>query len=313
MNSHFNKSPASIAACFLLILVTAFGAHAYVLPAPHVLDLMIETLGSARAVEISQKNILLEPSVIATPCGENDVDCSEQNDADQNQTVEGVKPPQPQAIPETVRYIFPKAFRSDISAPTLGRTHIYAAGRSATVVDGAVSSEPESYFDFYMHLLLHRSRPSFNARLAERGINTEVSSIGRFEGRIAFVLGAEYPDISPPQVWIDKETLLPLRWIVQGAAPGGDAAQFEIRYLEWRKTERFWYPDHIEFVRNGTPVRLIQVENVILNPELNRELFSLEGLLARSQPAETPAQEGDTDTGMSDIQKTIEEFKRLFD
>ena len=285
--------------------------QAYVLPAPHVLDLMITTLGSARALEISQKNIFLEQATLAAPCGQNDADCSDQNAAAENQTA--ATPPPPEAILETVRYVFPRAFRSDILAPPLDRTHIYAAGRSATVIDGTVSGEPESYFDFYKHLLLHRSRPAFNSRLSERGINTKVSSLGRFEGQIAFVIGAVYPDLTPAQIWIDKETLLPIRWIVQGAEAGGDAVQFEIRYLEWRKIEGIWYPDHIEFVRNGTPVRLIQVENAILNPEFSRELFSVDGLLARSQPADPQPDQEKTKAGMSDIQKTIEEFKRLFD
>ena len=221
--------------------------------------------------------------------------------------------PKPVTIQETVRYAFPQSFRSDIAAPPADRTHIYAVGRSATVVDGTISSEPESPFDYYKHLLLHRSRNAFSVRLSERGVNTAVTSLGRFDGRIAFVLGAVYPDNTLLQVWIDKETLRPIRWIVKGAADSEDSPEFEIRYYEWRRIKKVWYPDQIEFIRNGTPVRLIQVEDITVNPPLTQDMFNVDGLLARSQPEQTPAEAEDRKGGMSDIQKTIEEFKRLFE
>jgi hypothetical protein len=212
-----------------------------------------------------------------------------------------------------VRYAFPGSFRSDIAAPPTDRTHIYSTGRSATVVDGIISSRPESPFDYYKHLLLHRSRKALSARLSERGVDTRIASLGRFDNRIAYVLGAVYPDRTVPQVWIDRQTLRPIRWIVQGAVNGEETARFEIRYLEWRKVSRVWYPGQIEFLRDGAPVRLIQIEDIIADPPLSRDLFNIDSLLARSQPAQAPTGTGNREDGPSDIQKTIEEFKRLFE
>ena len=296
----------------IIVLATAVCVGAFVLPAPHVLDLMIENLGSARAMEISQKNILLDLTGPSSPCGENDVNCSEST-TDSQQTAQMTTPSGPVTIQEMVRYAFPQSFRSDIAAPPADRIHIYATGRSATVVDGTISSEPESPFDFYKHLLLHRSRNAFRARLSERGVNTAITSLGRFDDRIAFVLGAVYPDNTAPQVWIDKETLRPVRWIVKGAGQSGDSPQFEIRYLEWRRINQVWYPDQIEFVRNGTPVRLIQVEDIIVDPPLSRDIFNVDGLLARSQPAQSTSGSDSPKDDITEIQKTIEEFKRLFE
>ena len=127
----------------LMVLAMAVWARAYVLPAPHVLDLMIENLGSARAMEVSQKNILLDLTGQSSPCAENDVNCSERATRYQ-QTEEMKTSPKPITIQEIVRYAFPRSFRSDIAAPPADRTHIYTIGRSATVVDGTISSEPES-------------------------------------------------------------------------------------------------------------------------------------------------------------------------
>ena len=133
-------------------------------------------------------------------------------------------------------------------------------------------------------------------------------TIAYIDAGIAIVRAAK-----APQVWIDKQTLRPIRWIVQGAEAGEDTARFEIRYYEWRKIGRIWYPDQIEFVRNGTPVRLIQVEDIIMDPLLAQEMFSIESLLARSQPAQATPDSDSREGGPSDIQKTIEEFKRLFE
>jgi hypothetical protein len=297
----------------MTILAAGDRAHAYVLPAPHILDLMVENLGTARALEVSQKNILLDPGGHSSPCGPDNQNCEEPSTGFQEQTDADVISSGPATVPETVRYAFPKSFRSDISGPPTDRTHIYTLGRSVTVVDGAVADETESPFDFYKHLLLHRSRNAFKTRLAERGVDTSIASLGRFEGRIAYVLGAVYPDYSAPQIWIDKETLRPIRWIVKGAETGEDSARFEIRYLEWRKISRVWYPDQIEFLRDGTPVRLIQVEDIILDPPLSRELFSIDSLLARSQPAQSTSGPESRKNDQSDIEKALQEFKRLFE
>jgi hypothetical protein len=275
---------------------------------------LVANLGTARTLEISQKNILLDAAGRSRPCSENDVNCSDKaNAAPDRQPVEGAAAPQAAAIPETVRYLFPGAFRSDIVAPPADRTHIFSRGRAVTVIDGTISGNPESYFDFYQHLLLHRSRTAFISTLIERGVDPEVTSLGRFEGQTAFVIGAQYPDTTFPQVWIDKETLLPMRWIVQGANPGEKTVRFEIRYLDWRQTGRIRYPDQIEFLRNGTPVRLIQVENIVLNSQFGREMFNIDDLLARSQPAAASPEQVGRKGGLSDIQKAIEEFRRLFD
>jgi hypothetical protein len=297
----------------MAILAAGVRVHAYVLPAPHILDLMVENLGSARALEVSQKNILLDPGVHASPCGPDDENCEEPSTGSREQPDEDAAPAEPVTVPETVRYAFPKSFRSDISAPPTDRIHIYTLGRSVTVVDGAIADEAESPFDYYKHLLLHRSRGAFTTRLAERGVDTSIASLGRFDGRVAYVIGAVYPDPSAPQIWIDKETLRPIRWIVQGAEADEEAARFEIRYLDWRKVSRVWYPDRIEFLRDGTPVRLIQVEDIILDPPASRDLFNIDSLLARSQPSQPPPGSESRTDGLSDIQKALEEFKRLFE
>jgi hypothetical protein len=284
-----------------------------VLPAPHILDLMVENLGAAGALKVSQKNILLDPGIHASPCGPDNENCEEPSTGFREKPDEDMMSSEPVTVAETVRYAFPKSFRSDISGPPTDRTHIYSLGRSATVVDGIIADETESPFDYYKHLLLHRSRDTLRRRLAERGVDASIASLGRFEGRVAYVLGAVYPDHSAPQIWIDKETLRPIRWIVEGAGADQDTARFEIRYLQWRKISRIWYPDQIEFLRDGTPVRLIQVEDIIVDPPVSQGLFSIDSLLARSRPAQPPSGSESRTGGRSDIQKALEEFKRLFE
>lgn len=303
--------------CLLVLLCLIAGpvssAQAYVLPAPHVLDLMVQKLGSAKTLEVSQKNFFFDVPAVPGPCAENDPDCSGERPAAEIGSSPGPVTPKPAEILESLRYVFPHAFRTDTRATATERIHLYVGGRSLTLIDGAQIAGPESSFDIYPRLLLHRSRRALKQLLDDYGVTTDNCSLGRSDGRVAFVIGAVYPDLSAPQVWVDKETLLPVRWVVSGAEPGSDTARLEIRYIEWRKQKDVWYPNQIEFVENGSPVRLIQAEHLAANPTFTRDLFDIDALRASARPAALPREEGGRREGLSDIQKTIQEFKRLFE
>ena len=117
---------------------------------------------------------------------------------------------------ESLRYVFSEAFRSDSVSDDNQRIYVFRNGQTLTVIDGVISSGAETRFDLYKDLLLYRSREVLSERLLDLGIDISVSSLGKFEGQPAFVVGAEYPDETSPQVWIDIETFQPLRMIIPG-------------------------------------------------------------------------------------------------
>jgi hypothetical protein len=256
-------------------------ARAYVLTGPHVLELMIERLGKVRGIEARQHLILYDERL---PDGQATLD-------------------------ETVRYRLPQAFRSDITGDGTRRTHLRTGGSVVTVVDHRLAGEPETGFDFYKDLLLYRDRKLLEKRLARRGVDVTTSSLGRFEDRIAIVLGAQYPDDTLPQIWFDKETFLPMRWLIRDpAAPQKKA--LEIQYHDWGKSGAVHYPARILFLEDGQRVREMQVQKLIGNPEFAPGLFDIEGLKAMAAAVDMAPE---TNEKEQEIQKTIEDFKKLYE
>ncbi|MEE8400523.1 MAG: hypothetical protein V3S89_16035, partial [Desulfobacterales bacterium] len=206
---------------FFLLMTVSIGepVYAYLLQGPHVLDLMIAKLGKARGVWVSQTLEIYRS---------------------------GAQQP-PVELDETLRYGFPEMFRSDIETESTQRIHVLSMGDVLTIVDGKVESETETRFDLYKDILLFRARPLLIERLSHFGVDTAISSLGRYQGKIAWVVGAYYPDESVPQVWIDKDSFLPFRWIVTRTVGGNRKDALEVRYLQWRKVQDTFYPMRIEF------------------------------------------------------------------
>ncbi|MBW1841543.1 MAG: hypothetical protein JRI75_07085 [Deltaproteobacteria bacterium] len=260
-------------------------AGAYVLQGPHILLLMAKHLGRATSLLVDQQLTLIN-----TPAQKDPVE-----------------------FDETLRYVFPETFRSDISTENVQRMHLSTEGAILTVIDGKTATDTETVFDRYKDLLLYRSRKSLQKQLYGHGVNVMVSSLGRYNGRVAYVVGAEYPDETVPQVWVDKDTFRPFRWVL---APGSEEKRedaLEVRYLEWVKNDGTWYPMQIEFYQNEVLVRKIQVKSVQVNLSFSGDLFDIGHLRTIHMPGAT-AVSGQSETeGLSEVQKTIEEFKKRYE
>ncbi|HYG68114.1 MAG TPA: hypothetical protein VD838_10660 [Anaeromyxobacteraceae bacterium] len=129
-------------------------------------------------------------------------------------------------------------------------------------------------------LLAHRGGPdadrSWAAALARRGVPLESSSLGRFEGRVALVVGhpaapaaaGASPD-PKPAAYFDKETLQPLRLV---AAEGG--AVLDTRLLGWGSAEGGdWFPKAVE-VWAGEELRArFATQKATANPKLPDAAF----------------------------------------
>jgi outer membrane lipoprotein-sorting protein len=254
--------------------------HAYVLPGPYLLKLMTQNLGIANRLLVTQKLVL--------------------HDDNPNRSSD--------ELSETLNFKFPKTFRSDIVSENIQRIRILSDRSVFTVVDGKISDEPENSYDHYKDLILFRSREILQERLSNLGVDVKVTSFGRFQGRPAYVLGAQYPDETLPQVWLDKKTFLPFRWIITGNA----TQNLEVLYLDWKKLNRTWYPMRIEFFSNGNLVREIHVQDIKVNPSFQADLFDIQQLKSL-YPQDAPAEpkNGDKEE-LDEVQKTIDEFKKIY-
>ena len=289
----------------------------------HILDLMIEQLGEAQGLYVSQDlifyRLVSQVDIESTETLEEyqaldnteiDLPAEQTIPLDQNVTVE-----EKLALEETLRFIFSNAFRSDAKSFDSERIYVVSGDRSLTIVDGNIVPAAANRFDLYKDILLYRTREGLADRLWELGVDVSVSSLGRFEGEIKFVLGAVYPDESVSQIWIDRETFLPTRWIIRGdprrTTPGPMYSRCGI--LPGGSPAKVSYPSRIEFYQDGNLVRVNQVKSFREADIFSNDLFDIEHLRSIYPLApEQPLVPGEPEEP-SEVQKTIDEFKRVFE
>jgi outer membrane lipoprotein-sorting protein len=266
-------------------IATAPPSHAYVLHGYHLLELMRREMGTARSLEVIQK-LTIQESVLPT---------------------EAV------VVQETLSYRFPDAFRSEFASAAGEHIQVFSNGRALTVVDRRIVSDTESELDHYKDIFLYNTRELLKNRLSQLGVAADVSSVGRFQGRIGYVLGAQYPDETVPQLWLDKETFRPMRWLLKPASAGNLSEAIEVRYDNWRKVSSIWYPERIEFYQGDRLLRRLQVQRTRVNPELSDRLFDLAYLKSIYPYAAAPPPAQGEPGGKNDIQRTIDRFRKLFE
>ncbi len=277
----FRAGVALIAIC-LVIAATRAPVSAYVVEGPHAVDLMIKALGRGRILQVRQRLRIYDLSM---ETGERE-------------------------LVETAVYLFPGRYRAEIRSASIQRIHVAADGRSVTIIDDKIASFSVSPLDQYKDLLLCRERSQLLERLTAAGVNTFITSLGRFGDALVVILGARYPDENRPQVWLDKDSYLPLRWIIR--PDGHPDGPFEAHFLAWQKVGQQWYPRRIELFENNTMIREIVAEQVLTKADIRPADFDIEALLAKhANPFRNAS--GDGLPPGNDIEKAIDDFRKRFE
>jgi len=281
---NYLKNAFVIIFCFAMVLCCWTPTNCYVLQGPHLLDLMIKEYGRAKRLLVSQKLIFYNSS----------------------RQIGAVK------INETLSYVFPEEFRSDILSENTQKIHVVSKDQTLTIIDGKIADDFQSVFDIYKDLILYRSRILLQKRLDMLGVDGSISSLGRFRGKIVYIVGAQYPDESAPQIWLNKDTFRPVRWIISKKAGNGRQDTTEFRYVEWKRFDNNWYPMRIEIYQNNTLLREIVVDHVEINPSFSEDLFNIKQLQSTYMEAGPSEQKQRDSERLTEIQKIIEEFKKIY-
>jgi outer membrane lipoprotein-sorting protein len=280
----------------LLVLATVWGvgclwtntANGYVLEGPQVLTLMAGKLSGVKSLRVDQQVTVEDPAISGEPV----------------------------ALDETLSFLFPGNFRSDILHQDTRRIHVVSQGQTLTVVDNKITGASEGHYDQYKDLLLYNSDYMLQKILYMHGVDVGITSLGRLGDQIVFVIGANYPDESVSQVWVDKEQFFPLRWLSvrPGKGPSAEDDRWEFVYSNWQKVDGAYYPFKIETFHNRQRIRLIRVIKVDANAILNAELFNIAHLQSTYQMQEIPApKEDQPPSDVDEVQRTIDEFKKKFE
>ena len=273
---------AAILICVISIIVPGQASHAYILRGPHLLELLTKQYGATKSLMVVQKVLFYEAAsgkILA--------------EAD-----------------ETLRYVFPDVFRSDSISPYASRLHLLSGGKTLTVIDEKIVANNETLFDLYKDVLLYRSRELLGKKLAAAGVDTSLTCMGRFDGKIALVLGSEKSDERVSQVWVDKETFQPMRWVLVDGMTEAPGTVMEIRYNDWRQVNRTWYPMHVAIYKGGGMVREIRVEALRVNPSFPKGLLDAENLEIKYLQSMPKESDTSVDGELSEIEKTINEFRK---
>ena len=273
-------------AAFSVMLVTTAAhdlAGAYVLEGPHVLELAAGAMGKIATLQADQK-LLIYPQTPET---------------------------EPTVFDETATYVMPERFRSDIDSDQVRRTHLVFADYSLTVIDGrmAVGENP---FDLYQRLLRSRTRPRLMRTLNRLGVETAISSLGRLEETVVFVLGARYPDESVSQLAVDKKTFLPIRLLLVDRGSEAAGSHLEIYYRNWQKAQSGWFPLQVVFYINGRLAREIRVADLRINPSIPSDMMDLEALKASVARHDANTPQGQKQEAVEAVQQAVQDFQKKF-
>jgi hypothetical protein len=109
---------------------------------------------------------------------------------------------------------------------------------------------------------------AFGDALVRRGVKLDDATLGRFNGRIAIVLGGKASD-ARPLAFVDKETWMPLRLLFQ---EGG--ARLDVRLLDWASPNGGdWMPRALEVWDGAALLLRFTTEKASANPRLPDSLF----------------------------------------
>jgi hypothetical protein len=272
-----------------LVLLWAAQAIGHVLEGPHILDLVAGKLSGAQTLQVDQR-VTVEDAAVAS---------------------------RPFVLEESLRFIFPTRFRSDMQHDNTQRIHVLSGGQTITVVDGTISSNgPPGRFNRYKDLFLYNSRYLLHKALSNHGIDVGITSLGRMEDHLVFVIGAHYPDDSVSQLWVDKERFVPLRWIniLRTEKSGMASERLEFIYRNWQQVDGVLYPMQITTFHNQHPIRQIRVTRVRANAVISPELLDIPHLMTL-YPRQVKAlpEPRSPDSEVDEVQRTIEEFRKKFE
>ncbi len=190
---------------------------------------------------------------------------------------------------ETVYFRFPGILRAEMETDSGRRIYLERNGDYRIADSQGVSQPFPDPVDLALRLLANAEASRMGRVLAEAGVDLSVSSLGQFNGRLGFVLGARYPDELAPQVWFDKETLLPFRWLIVRRDDSGLPQRIEIRYFTWQKVGGLLYPHTMEGYRHERRTADVRVDGIDVGADISDERFSFQKLLEEHPPAAMPA------------------------
>ena len=176
----------------------------------------------------------------------------------------------------------PGRLRRELDVDKGHTTEVRADGRLLSQTPGQPDKKSNAGVDLLAEIMTAMSSQDSGpaaqrliGALKALGINTEVVSYSRFDGRVAFVVGSKPWETDKPQLWLDKDLLVPLR-LVTLQKDGANMVRIDTRYLGWGSpVGGSWYPQVIEVWRGDAVIRRSVTEDLERNIEIDSALYAI--------------------------------------
>ncbi len=238
---------------FIIVLFLFSGTgHAFVPDAPHLLYLVINKIKQPVGIEASQTRKLL-------------------NYQDPGQAYFEFE--------EKLIYSYPNQLRSQIISESMASFSVESDFEFIKVTEGIITSHDKSMLDLYSDILLYRDHETLLNQLSLSGIDTTKVSFQRYNDTICYVIGT-FPvqtrekNIEFPGLWIEKNTFLPLRYLVEK-----NGKKVEFFYKNWQKASKTFYPMQVHIFLDNRLVSMINVNNIHLRSGFLPVLFDIDNIV----------------------------------
>lgn len=170
----------------------------------------------------------------------------------------------------------PGKLRIDVGPASSGKGYIFSNGNLTIIKDNKVV---DTRHDVNMLLVLgfdvYRQDPETTAKVA-RGEGFDLSKVHEdiWEGKPAYVIGAEKGDLKSKQFWIAKDTLLFLRDIEP--SPRDPAKIEDIRFIHYQPLAGAWIAAGVEVYADGRKVFSEDYTEIQANVKLDAAVWDPE-------------------------------------
>jgi hypothetical protein len=254
-------SHAALRVAAALTLAVALPALAYVLPVPGILRRMGE-----RRAALSLASLEVDGTLVA-----------EGDAAERVGAAMGVRPSGGQvSAPATFRMKVPGRCRLELAPPDAPESaRPFVAVRNDRISGGGGLDQLPAAVAFVRGacaLLATQvagdATGAYATAVGRRGVALANASLGRFDGRIAYVVGGRAKD-AKPLLYVEKDGFQPLRLV----SPEGGALH-DVRLLGWGSPMGGdWFPRAVEVWSRDAAQLRFATEKVTANPKLADLLF----------------------------------------
>ena len=131
-------------------------------------------------------------------------------------------------------------------------------------------------------LLIGGSKDDYLKAIDGYGIDRSTVSLARIDDHICWLIGAKDPDAQVPQLWIDKDRLVPL----QLSDPKNKR---HVRFEGWGDgVGQNYLPTHIDWYKGNDLDQQLKIDEAKINPKMAANLFNPDVPVVPATPTPAP-------------------------